>query len=79
MVHDDFHGKGLGYKLVDMMIGIAQEKGLEECYAFVQADNRKMINVCRKLGCGIDALPDGLSRVSLLLDIVFGETAHTLS
>lgn len=67
VVHDDFHGKGLGYKLVDMMVGIAQEKGLEECYAFVQADNNRMINVCRKLGCGIDALPDGLVRVSLLL------------
>ena len=67
VVHDDFHGKGLGYKLVDIMIGIAQEKGLEECYAFVQAENRRMINVCRKLGCVIDALPDGLARVSLLL------------
>ncbi len=67
VVHDDFHGKGLGYKLVDMMIGIAQEKGLDECYAFVQSDNKKMISVCRKLGCGIEALPDSLSGVSLLL------------
>ncbi len=67
VVHDDFHGKGLGHKLVDMMIGIAQEKGLDECYAFVQSDNRKMISLCRKLGCGIEALPDSLSRVSLLL------------
>lgn len=65
VVHDDFHGKGLGYKLADMVIGIAQEKGLEECYAFVQSDNRKMLRLCGKLGCSIENLPDGIARVSL--------------
>jgi acetyltransferase len=65
VVHDDFHGKGLGYKLVDMMIGIAQEKALEEVYALVQSDNTRMLSVCRKLGCAVDQLPDKLSRVSL--------------
>lgn len=68
VVHDDFHGKGLGYKLVDMMIGIAQEKGLEETYALVQSDNTKMLAVCRKLGCSIEPLPDKLSKVTLQLD-----------
>jgi acetyltransferase len=68
VVHDDFHGKGLGYKLVDMMIGIAQEKGLEETYALVQSDNTKMLAVCKKLGCSIEPLPDKLSRVTLQLD-----------
>ena len=65
VVHDDFHGRGLGYKLVDMMIGIAQEKGLEEVYALVQSDNTRMLSVCRKLGCAIEPLPEKLSRVSL--------------
>jgi len=32
VVHDDYQGKGLGYKLVDMLIGIGQEKGLEKIY-----------------------------------------------
>ena len=68
VVHDDFHGKGLGYKLVDMMIGIAQEKGLDETYALVQSDNTKMLAVCRKLGCSIEPLPDKLSKVTLQLD-----------
>ncbi len=67
VVHDDFHGKGLGYKLLDTIIGIGQEKGLEECYGFVLSDNRKMINVCKKLGCTTEVLPDGITRVSLLL------------
>ncbi len=66
VVHDDFHGKGLGYKLADMVIGIAQEKGLEECYAFIQSDNRKMLGLCGKLGCSMENLPDGITRVSLL-------------
>ena len=50
VVHDDFHGKGLGYKLVDMMIGIAQEKGLEEFYAFVQSDKQKNDQCMQKAG-----------------------------
>ena len=29
LVHDDYHGNGLGYKLMDVLIGIAQDKGLE--------------------------------------------------
>jgi acetyltransferase len=68
VVHDDFHGKGLGYKLVDMMIGIAQEKGLEEIYALVQSDNTKMLSVCRRLGFAIESLPDKLSRATLPLN-----------
>jgi acetyltransferase len=68
VVHDNFHGKGLGYKLVDMMIGFAQEKGLAEVYALVQSDNTKMLSLCRKLGFGIESLPDKLSRVSLPLN-----------
>ena len=68
VVHDDFHGKGLGYKLVDMMIGFAQEKGLEEVYALVQSDNTKMLSLCRKLGFAIELLPDKLSRASLPLN-----------
>jgi acetyltransferase len=68
VVHDDFHGKGMGYKLVDMMIGFAQEKGLEEVYALVQSDNTKMLSLCRKLGFGIESLPEKISRVRLPLN-----------
>ena len=32
IVHDHYQGKGIGYKLIDVLIGIAQEKGLEEFY-----------------------------------------------
>ena len=45
IVHDDFHGKGLGYKLVDVLIGIAQDKGLDEFRGYVQAGNTGMLGV----------------------------------
>jgi acetyltransferase len=50
LVHDTFQGKGLGYKLMDVIIGIAQEKGLEEIYGTVLSRNHKMLQMARKLG-----------------------------
>jgi acetyltransferase len=67
LVHDDFHGKGLGYKLVDMIIGIAQEKGLDNIYGIVLSDNERMLRLCRKLGF-VSGLPSsGVTRVTLTL------------
>lgn len=67
LVHDDYQGKGLGYKLIDMLIGIAQEKGLEEIFGIVLTKNRRMLNVCKMQGFTVERLPDGLSSVKLLL------------
>ena len=67
VVHDDFHGKGLGYKLVDVLIGIAQDKGLEEFKGYVQAGNNKMLGVCKRLGFSLETLPDRTCEVRLAL------------
>jgi acetyltransferase len=67
LVHDDYQGKGLGYKLLDLLIGIAQEKGVEEIYGFVLANNTKMLNICKKLGFIVEAMPDKIAKVRLLL------------
>lgn len=67
VVHDNYHGKGLGYKLVDVLIGFAQDKGLEEVCGYVQSTNLKMLNVCKKLGFTSAPLPDHVSRVCLPL------------
>src|SRR3990172_859896 len=67
VIHDDFQSKGLGYKLVDMIIGIAQEKGLKEIYGIVLTDNTRMLTLCKRLGFHIAHLPDGISRVNLAL------------
>jgi acetyltransferase len=74
LVRDDYHGKGLGYKLMDIIIGIAQDKGLEEIYGVVLKSNDKMLRVARKLGFSITAppegsgLPEGTVRVAMTLD-----------
>jgi len=50
IVHDDYQGQGLAAKLVDIIIGIADEKGLEEFYGYIEPTNRKMVNLTAKLG-----------------------------
>jgi acetyltransferase len=67
IVHDDYQAKGLGFKLSDLLIGIAQEKGLERFFGFVLTSNKKMVNLCRKLGFTVENMPDGLSKVELTL------------
>jgi acetyltransferase len=64
-VHDDFQGKGLGHKLIDMMIGIAQEKGLEKIFGMVLTDNSKMLRTCEDMGFTVSHLLDGISMVEL--------------
>jgi len=65
LVHDDFQGKGLAYKLLDTLVGIAVEKGLKEFYGIIERRNRRMVSLCRKMGMVEEPLPDGLIRVRL--------------
>jgi acetyltransferase len=67
LVHDQYQGKGLGYKLVDLLIGIAQDKGLDEIYGTVLSENDKMLRVAKKLGFKLNRQPDGLVEVKLTL------------
>ena len=68
VVHDAFQGKGLGYKLVDTVIGIGHEKGIKEVYGHVLSDNTKMLNMCSRLGCITELLEDGITKVNLKLE-----------
>ncbi|HVP81079.1 MAG TPA: bifunctional acetate--CoA ligase family protein/GNAT family N-acetyltransferase [Thermodesulfobacteriota bacterium] len=67
VVRDDYHRRGVGNKLIDVLIGIAQEKGLKEFYGIVLANNRKMLQVCQKLGFTTRPFEDNLCRVTLAL------------
>ena len=69
LVHDDFQGMGLGAKLLDILIGIAHEKRLEEIYGLVLSDNEKVVGLIRKLGFKVRYEADGVSRVSLPLEV----------
>lgn len=66
-MHDNYQGKGLGYKLVDILIGIAQDKGLEGINGVVLTENNKMLKVAKKLGFTSQLQPDGITKVQLAL------------
>ncbi|MGD0232520.1 MAG: bifunctional acetate--CoA ligase family protein/GNAT family N-acetyltransferase [Syntrophorhabdales bacterium] len=67
LVHDDHQGSGLGSKLVDMLIGVAEEKGLERMYGEVLTENAKMLAVCKKLGFIVETADEEITRVGLSL------------
>jgi acetyltransferase len=67
LVHDRYQGKGLGYKLVGMLIEIGREKGLEEIIGEVLMENEKMLKLARKLGFTARGVPGGISKITLKL------------
>ena len=67
VVADDFQHNGLGLKLLDTLMGIAQEKGLRSIYGIVLNDNWKMIGLAKKLGFTMKRLSDEESKVTLEL------------
>ena len=67
VVADDFQGNGLGLKIVDMLIGFAQDKRLRTIYGIVLHDNKKMISLARKVGFTITKSSAGESEVTLEL------------
>ena len=67
LVQDRFQGKHLGSKFVEMLIGIAREKGLENVRADVLNDNESMLNVFKRLGFTSHCVPGGTSEVVLKL------------
>ncbi len=50
VVTDKYQRKGLGIKLLDMLIEVAREKNVEVIYGMIMSDNTKMISACEKLG-----------------------------
>ncbi|MEA3254027.1 MAG: GNAT family N-acetyltransferase, partial [Chloroflexota bacterium] len=65
LVADDFQNNGLGIKISDMLVGIAQEKGLKCIYGIVLNDNSKMLGLFRKLGFTIEKISPEESKASL--------------
>lgn len=67
LVHDDYQMKGLGPKLIDILIGIGHEKGLEEIHKTVLTDYVRMLALLRKLNFRTSLQPLGLTDVTLHL------------
>jgi acetyltransferase len=67
LVRDKFQGKRLGSKFVEMLIGIAGERGLEEVRADVLTENDSMLKVFKRLGFSTHWVPGGTSEALLKL------------
>jgi acetyltransferase len=67
VVHDHYQTRGIGYKLLDTIIGIAQDKEVETLFGIVLAANGKMISLVKKMGFSIEPLPEGLIKANLSL------------
>jgi len=67
LVHDEFQGRGLGFKLVDLLIGIAEEKGFAQIAGSFTEDNERMRELTDALGFRVDSTDEGI--VSVCLDL----------
>jgi acetyltransferase len=67
LVQDRFQGKHLGSKFVEILIGIARERGLENVKADVLNENESMLKVFKRLGFTTHCVPGGTTEVVLKL------------
>lgn len=68
LVHDKYQKKGVGNKLMEVLIKMARWKGLHEICGEVLTENEKMLGLCRRQGYATQWLPGGTTRISLSLD-----------
>ena len=59
IVTDYWQGLGLGTKMVDYVLDIAKEKGVEKIYAIMLPDNYRALNLTKKTGFTLEYLSDG--------------------
>ena len=67
LVADDFQNNGLGLKILDTLIGVAQQKRVKNIYGIVLNDNRKMLGLTKKLGFTLEKFSSEESKVTLEL------------
>ncbi len=65
LVADDFQDVGLGHKLTDMLMGVAQEKGLKKIFGIILKDNVKMLGLVRTLGFTVESINGDEVKVSV--------------
>ncbi|MBX5327355.1 MAG: bifunctional acetate--CoA ligase family protein/GNAT family N-acetyltransferase [Candidatus Bathyarchaeia archaeon] len=67
VVGDQWQGHGLGSKLIDCIIQIGKDAGLETIYGYVISDNTKMINLCTKKGFKMEPFDEEAQKATLNL------------
>jgi acetyltransferase len=56
-VRSDWHGRGVGYVLMNRLIAVARDYGIGELVGEVLRDNRPMLAMCRELGFALSPDP----------------------
>jgi acetyltransferase len=67
VVGDKWQGRGLGSKLMDYLIEIGKDIGLEMMYGYVSSNNPKMINLCAKKGFELKPIDEEITKATLKL------------
>jgi acetyltransferase len=67
IVADPWQGLGLGTKMVDYVIEICKDKGLETIYGITLPDNYRAISLMEMMGFSLEYLDDGTTRATLNL------------
>jgi acetyltransferase len=67
IVSDYWQGLGLGTKMVDYVLDVAKEKGIESVYAIMLPDNYRALCLTKKMGFSIEYLNDGTVMAKLNL------------
>ena len=69
LLRSDLKGRGLGWKLMQMIIEYGRAQGLRRIEGEVLAENTTMLQMCRELGFSVELEPGshGIERVTLPL------------
>jgi acetyltransferase len=62
IVADPWQGLGLGTKMVDHMIDVCKDMGVETLYAIMLPDNMRAINLMKKMGFAIKYVEEGTAK-----------------
>jgi acetyltransferase len=65
IIVDKWQGQGLGTKIVDFVLEIAKEMRVETVYAIMLPDNRRALNLTKKMGFKLNYLSDGTVKGTL--------------
>jgi acetyltransferase len=68
VVGDKWQRQGLGSKLVDYIISIGKDMGLQRIYGDVLSDNVKMIKLCEKKGFRLERVDEEMTKAILEWD-----------
>ena len=58
LVRSELKGRGLGWSLMQLLIGYARSEGLKRLFGEVLHENTTMLNMCRELGFSVTGADD---------------------